>query len=222
MIEAGTYALKEELFPLTGITIYQYKHRKDELLEWMKEYFDYELNENVKPIQITIKDVFGEYEPLPTKKYDLKNTREEKKRDYDQYVKDNLPKEPTPYSKAKMSREAMQDFSFKKYGHQSISAVVRRYVGPAMEEFGEHDENMVWVMHNTYAQLDENQLKHWHKILTEEHIDEEAMKNAFIRHSEGEDISAEVSYFQCAQTRFMEVYGGRPIKVYAWRAKQNI
>ena len=59
MIEAGKiYDFKGEFFELTGITMYQFRNRKDDLLEWLKEFYEYELYDG-RPIRIYIKRVIG-------------------------------------------------------------------------------------------------------------------------------------------------------------------
>jgi hypothetical protein len=61
MIEAGKiYDFKGEFFAITGITMYQFRNRKEDLLEWLKEFYDYELYDG-RPIRIYIKEVIGEY-----------------------------------------------------------------------------------------------------------------------------------------------------------------
>ena len=51
MIEAGKiYNFKEEFFELTGITMYQFRNRKEDLFEWLKEFYDYELYDG-RPIR---------------------------------------------------------------------------------------------------------------------------------------------------------------------------
>lgn len=56
---------------------------KEDLLEWLKNFYDYELV-GKSPVYIKINDIFGEYKPLPKKKYDmslrLKEQEEKQKR----------------------------------------------------------------------------------------------------------------------------------------------
>jgi hypothetical protein len=132
MVDTGIYKLKEELFPLLKISTSQYDRRREELMEWLAEFYDYEILEG-KPIRIKINEIYGEYKPLPRS---LKISKQ-KQEDYNEYVKTHLSKEFTVESKAHMARNAIADFAMEKYNHTSDAAVARRYVGPAMEEFGE-------------------------------------------------------------------------------------
>ena len=135
MIEQKIYELKNEFFPLLNISIGQYRRRKEDLMEWLKDFFDYEILEG-KPIRIKINEVYGEYQPMPR---NIGLTLQ-KEKDYEEFVKWNLSKEFKPESKCHMAKLAIDRFGEEKYHHQSDKAVARRYVGPAMEKVGEKNE----------------------------------------------------------------------------------
>ena len=220
MIEAGkVYDLKEEFFKLTGITMYQFRNRKEELFEWLHEFYDYELYEG-RPIRIHIKEVMGEYKPLP-RKVNSKELTEQKITKYTTFTIAALGTEFKPNSKARVAREAMLDFGYEDFGHTSVPAVTRRYVGPAMERYGEHNNKYQWVYFLNYEPLDSEVLKQWAEILREERISEEEAANAFYRLAEGEDISQEKQAYKKAQMRFKEIYGTIPVKVPQWRLKKG-
>ena len=220
MIEAGKiYDFKDEFFKLTGITMYQFRNRKEELLEWLYEFYDYELYEG-RPIRIYIKEVMGEYKPLP-RKVNSKELTEKKTKKYTTFTIAALGTEFKPNSKARVAREAMLEFGYEEFGHTSVPAVSRRYVGPAMDTYGEHNNKYQWVYFLSYEPLEPDVLKQWIEILHEEHIGEEEAANAFYRLAEGEDISQEKQAYKKAQMRFKAIYGTIPVKVPSWRLKKG-
>ena len=220
MIEAGKiYDFKGEFFTATGITMYQFRNRKEDLLEWLKEFYDYELYDG-RPIRIYIKEVIGEYQPLP-RKINSRELTEKKKERYTNFTIASLGTEFKPNSKARVAREAMFDFGYEEFGHTSVHAVSRRYVGPAMDNYGEHNNKYQWVWFLDYSPLDAEALKRWASILKEENISEEEAANAFYRLAEGEDITKEKNAYKRAQQRFKELYGTIPVKVPEWRLKKG-
>lgn len=66
MIECKTYSLSE-LKSVLKISKRQWDERKEELLEYMKLFFDYEITLKGRSYCFTIKEQFSEYEPLPRK-----------------------------------------------------------------------------------------------------------------------------------------------------------
>ena len=67
MLKPGIYKLKEEFWPMIGVASSQWNRRKEDLLAWWKEFFDYELLDG-KPLRIKILEVYSEYQPLPRKR----------------------------------------------------------------------------------------------------------------------------------------------------------
>ena len=220
MIEAGKiYKLKEEFFEETGITIYQFRNRKEELLEWLKEFYDYEIYEG-RPIRIYIKAVLGPYQDLP-RKINSRELSEKKIEDYKNFTIAALGTEFKPNSKAKTSREAIAAFGQEKYGHNNVEGVSRRYVGPMFDTYGESNNVRRWVWYSTYEPLDTETLERWRLIMEEEHISEREAANAFYRHAEGEDISKEKEYFKRARDRFVAEFGDFTILVADWRLRKS-
>jgi len=116
-----------------------------------------------------------------------------------------------------MAREAIEEFGYAEFGHESVPAVSRRYVGPAMEKYGEKNENYQWVWYKSYRLLSEEALADWRNILREANIDEQNAANAFYRYASGEDITKEINYYKEAQKRFKEKYGDIAIRVSQWK-----
>lgn len=217
MIEPGIYKLKEEFFQITNISKSQWERRKQDLLIWWENFYDYDLIEG-KPIQIKILEVYGEYQPLPRK---VKETNTaEKIADYEQFTIAALGVEFKPNSKSRVAREAIHSFGEKKYGHTSPEAVAKRFVKPAFDKYGESNGVHTWVWYSTYQPLDPETLEHWRMIMFEEHISEEEAANAFYKQEQGEDISKEKQYFANARKRFKDQYGETPILVENWRVRR--
>ena len=61
MIKQGeVYNFKEEFWKELGISKNSWENRKQDLLDWLENFYDYELLEG-RPIRIHIKEVYGEY-----------------------------------------------------------------------------------------------------------------------------------------------------------------
>ena len=58
-MEPGIYSLKKEFAPMLGIPNNQIDRRKEELYEWLKNFFVFEILDGV-PIRIHIKETIGE------------------------------------------------------------------------------------------------------------------------------------------------------------------
>lgn len=218
VIEKGNiYNFKEEFWSALGISKNSWERRKDDLLEWLANFYDYELLEG-RPIRIYIKEIYGKYKPLPRKVSEL---MEQKKQDYTNFAIASLGTEFKPNSKAKVVREAIYSFGEEKYGHTNAEAVSRRYVGPVFNEYGECNNMKHWVWYSTYEPLDAQSLERWRLVLSEEHISEQEAANAFYRQEHGEDISKEKQYFQNARKRLKKEFGDYAILVSDWRLKKN-
>lgn len=221
-MKPGIYLLKKEFGPMLGIPNNQIDRRKEELYEWLKNFFVFEILDGV-PVRIHIQDIIGEYQPLPRKKYDtdarLKKT-EETKKEYETYTIKHLPKKYAPTSKSRIAREAIEDFSYEKYGHKNIQYVAATYVKEPFENNAETNDKNVWVYYSNYKRLDEAVLAHWRTILAEEHISEKEAANAFYRQEQGQDVTKEKNYYKNAVERFKEQFGDIPVLVKEWRLKK--
>lgn len=222
-IECGIYKMKAEFFKALNITEYQYKHRREDLMEWLYNFFDYELLEDVFPIMIEIKEIFtDEYEPLPRR---LVESTLQKQEDYGQYVKEHLPKDYEPYSKSRMAQEAIADFGCEKYGHFNDRSVAARYVGPAMEEFGDKRGDKVWINYHTYEILSDEIKQEWLKLLKQYKVDEKTIYETFVKTSQK---NADASIFKEKSQHYreaMQIFDAQhhilPIRVDYWKIKEE-
>lgn len=217
MIQIGVYDFKAEFWPLVGIKKNQWENRKEDLLEWLTNFYDYDLLIG-KPLRIHIKEVYGEYQPLPRQ---VNNTAlsEEKKQRYTAFAIASLGTEFKPNSKAKTTREALDAFGRKDYGHENVQSISKRYIGPAFDQYGETNGIRHWVWYPSYEPLSETELERWRLIMAEEHISEQEAANAFYRQEQGEDISKEKGYYKKARARLKEEFGMNAVLVSDWRLK---
>lgn len=204
------------------ITKYQRERRREELLLWLEEFYEYELIPS-KPMRIKILKTLNEYRPLPRKKYDLIARQEltnQKKEDYTTFTIASLGVAYKPNSQSKIAREAIADFGNKKYGHISQERVVRNYIKEPFYEYGESEDNYLWAWYSSYEELSKEELEEWLQILKDNKIDEEAAANAFYKQEQGEDISTEKTYYKMALEVIKERYSDIPVRVKRWKLKE--
>lgn len=213
ILKETPYDLRGTFLPMLGVTANTYQKRRVDLLEWLKEFYDYELIYS-RPIVIIIHEIYGEFQPLPRKNAAAK---EERIKDYDDYVKAHLKKTFAPESKLRMARNAIEDFSHQKYGHTNAAGVAARYTGPSMEKLGEKSDYMIWVTSDCYQPMSKQMLDKWRDILRKHKIAQEEAANAFYRQANGEDISEEINSYKAALNDFQIEYGMTPICVHEWR-----
>ena len=219
IVESGkVYDFKKEFWQLTGITKSNWETRKEDLLEWLKNFYDYEIYDG-KPIRIYIKEVYGNYMPLPRKLCSTKLS-EQKKEDYKVYTIGALGHDFKPNSKSRIARAAISEFGKVKYGHNNPRYVAQTYVKDTFNEYGETNNKNVWVWYSTYVPIDDKTLEEWRNILSECHISESEAANAFYKQEQGEDITKEKNYYKEAQEKFKELHEGEfVVKVSYWKCK---
>ena len=217
IVESGkVYDFKKEFWQLTGITKSNWETRKDDLLEWLKNFYDYEIYDG-KPIRIYIKEVYGNYMPLPRKMND--KLAKQKEEDYKTYTISALGNEFKPNSRSKIARDAIFDFGGERYGHENYKYVAQKFIKDTFNEYGETNNKYEWVWYNSYVPIDDKTLKDWQDILEECHISEKDAANAFYKQEQGEDISKEKNYYKKAQEKFKEKYHDIIVKVAYWKCK---
>ena len=220
MIKNQGQEFKKEFCKELNITTYQAERRLEDLLEWLKNFFDYEFYDG-KPKRILIKEIYGEYQPLPRKVPSQEALTAEKKEKYTAFTIAALGTEFKPNSQSKVARDAIKDFGKELYHHTNARAVTERFVKEPFKTYGESDNKKVWVWYSTYTEIKSDVLDDWRKILREEHIAEDEAANAFYRQEQGEDISIEKGYYKAAQQRFKEKYGDIAVLVTSWKLKED-
>lgn len=191
-----------------------WQRRKEDLLEYLNEFMTITEIENNGRYSYEIDVLPDSIPPFPRK-----SNKENKIQDYKKFTIAALGNEFKPNSKSKIARDAINDFGLERYGHTSTPYIVRSFVGPVMEENGEHSHDMVWVDSNTYELISDEQKSFLCSSFEEVHLSEKEMANAFVKEQQGEDISDEKSSYSKVMDRFKEKYDFRPIKVYKWKIK---
>lgn len=212
------YEFKAEFAKLLSIPANQVDRRQQELLDWLTNFFDYEFYEG-RPKRILIKEIYGEYQPLPRKAPKQDELNQKKKEDYTKYTIASLGTEFKPNSKSKIARDAINDFGLEKYNHTNSKAVARRFVKEPFDKYGESNGKRYWVWYSTYKKISKEIFEEWMKILKEEHISEEEAACAFYRQEQGEDISKEKEYYKRAVKRLKDKYHDIPVQVSEWKLK---
>ena len=214
-----TYNFTKEFMPGLGITKNSWNTRKQDVKDWLKEFYDYTLSDT-RPMLITIHAVYGDYEPLPRKSRAISEESKQKITDYDNYVKQRLTPEFQIISKAKMARDAIEDFGLDKYSHYSHEAVARRYTGPAMEKYGEKGENYYCVWYEDYTQPTEEILHEWFDLLKAYQVTDKDIVAAFNEDVElnvSKNIDSAKERYKAAMYEFKAKYGDIVVRSGEWR-----
>lgn len=220
MIERKVYKFNDFCKELK-ITNYQKEKRFQDLLNWLTNFYDYDFIPGGQGAahNILIKEIYGEYQPLPRKIPKQEALTAEKIKDYEAYTIAALGPEFKPNSKTKIARDAINEFGKEKYYHTSPEAVSKRYIKKPFDEYGETNNKWVWVWYSSYIALNSEAEEMWRSILRQEEIAEDEAANAFYKHAEGEDISAELNKYQRAKIRMIVEYADFPVRVREWKVK---
>lgn len=226
IVSGKLYKFKEEFCKAVGISRYAYDKRYAELLEWLKNFYDYEIID-AKPILISIKEVMGSYKPLPRKSYDVKareTLQQEKKKDYEEFTIKSLGNEFKPNSKSKIAREAIDEFGYEKYGHYSNESIAKRYIKEPFDTYGETNNKTVWVKFPSYEIISDDLVREWKNILSEFKITREKFSSLydeyFLAKVEGGNVLKDIdNYYEQALSKFKELYGFIPVFVKEWKLK---
>lgn len=210
------YNFKSESAKELGIPNHQVDRKLDDLLIWLANFYDYEIIEGC-PRKIFIKEVIGEYQPLPRKLPKQNELTAAKKKKYKDFTIASLGVEFKPNSQSKIAREAIAAFGYEKFAHTSTAAVAKRYIKEPMRTYGESDNRKVWVWYSSYEPLDEEVVSDWRNILNKHKIGEKEAAKAFYRQEQGEDITEEKNYYQNALKEFKRKYGDIAVLVCSWR-----
>lgn len=218
MIKPGIYEFKTEFCSMLNIPQNQYNRRVKELRAWLANFFNYEMLEGC-PLRIHIKEILGEYKPMPRKVGLQDQYTQEKKQDYERFTIEALGTEYKPNSKTKIARDGIKVFGKAKYHHTYAEGVARNFIKEPFDKYGETNDKQVWVWYATYQPASEEVLLRWHSILKEEHMSEEEAACAWYKQEQGEDVSLEKSYYKNALDRARAEFGDILVLVREWRLK---
>lgn len=222
-MKPGIYLFKEEFCTELGIPQNQYNRRKDELIEWLYNFYEFEILDG-RPIRINVIAEIGDYEPLPRKKYDKtqrEKDTEEKLQKYGEFTILSLGIDYEPNSKSRIARKAIDKFGRVEYRHKDVKTVARKYITPAFNKHAESNDEMVWVWYSTYKELNERDTTLWHDVLTKFKMNKEAAANYFYIMAQGEDIDQAVNVYKAAMDMMKFMRGDFPVRVKKWRLKQE-
>lgn len=216
------YEVKKEFLPLLNVTANQWKERKDDLLEWWKDFFDYEIIYS-KPIVIRINEIYDqEYQPLPRKNV---YTTAEKRADYAAAtitILSESGKEYRPITKAFVAREATNNFGFMKYHHDSERSVAQRYIKPAFDQYAENNGKKVWCWSKDCIPLTEAELEKWKEILRKTlDMDEDSVFELYDKIYNKESLDKELSAYEKALMSMKSSFKGVPVYMNCWRANEE-
>lgn len=215
--EGKEYQLTKELMPLLNLTAHSIKTRKEDLLIWFENFFDFEIVKQ-KPFTIKILKIKEEYQPLPRK---VEKNQLTKERKYDEFTYQALGEEFEPNSKSRVARQAIYSFGSSEFGHHDYKKVVERYVSKPFNKYAETNNEQVWVWYSSYKEPNETVIENWRTILFNERIDEKNAASAFYRQEQGEDITDERDAYQRARDKFRDMYGDTLVLVKKWKNKEK-
>lgn len=210
------YKFKEEFCKELNIPANQYDRKQKELLDWLTNFFDFEFYEG-RPLRIFIKEVYGEYMPLPRKNTQTTKQKQEDVKNF--VVNDYLTEEWQLASKCDAARKYNKKEGKKKYGWTNEKYIAQTYMKPVFSEYAENDGQLVWAWFETYTPLNQEAYDKWVKIREEEKIGEKEAAKGFYKIAQGEDAEKELSAFQKALERFKNEYGDTPVLLDSWRLK---
>lgn len=192
--------------------------RHDDLLDYLQDFMNIiEVKERGRYYY----EIEGELpESIPT--IPRKSRKAVKIQKYEDYTKDQLTDDYQPNSKSRVARLAIKNFGTKEFNHHSTEAVARRYVGPAMDKYGEHTERYYWVNYDNYKLMTDEQIAYLRQCFTENDLDEEQMETIAVDALNNKMPSQQKQLdYRDAIDQFRSEYGFIPVKVPKWRLKQQ-
>lgn len=212
---------RKQLSEKYGITRSQWERRKQELLAHLKEYMDIEeyTDKNGYFFYDIVGKVPDSIPPMSRKSYTTEKTL-----DYEKFVLENLPTEPTLETKTNMSDMAIKEIGRRKWNHNSVQAVARRYVGPAMEKYGQKSDHTLWAeksnISHSYRALDQEELDALHKCFETVKLPPEEWAARYKEVMEDEaEYKRQSTLFKQALELFSRFYGFKPVLAYKWMIK---
>lgn len=222
MIEINKiYKLKDEFLKELNIPEQQWNRRKNDLLDWLNEFYDYEII-NTRPVKIIVKEIYQEeYTPMPRT-----NDRAQKLIDYTEFTKSRLTSEYKPTVKKRLAEEAIREFGKEKYQHKSALNVSRNYISPALEECADCDDVFVWVWRKTLEPLPWDILQDWNQIRKERKADfEDQLTGAEEEYydADNKEMNTFISRaaYVDAMTDFQKKYGDLALRVKSYKLKDK-
>jgi len=200
--------------------------RHDDLMDHLQDFMNITEHYDVRSKRYSY-DIEGEIPesipPLPSKM--ISKTDKEKR--YAEFTLSNLDVEFKPNSKSKMARDAIKQFGAQEFNHQSVEAVTRRYVGPAMDQYGEKTPQRYWVWYKSYTEPSKEVLDDWNNIMKDNKFTVQSVYDALLDDisedpesvSNLEKINIKVAAFRKARREFKSKYDDILVCVPKWKIK---
>lgn len=220
MLELKAYETKE-LMSVLGITRSSWGRRKEEYLDWFKLFFDYDIVIQGEKRVYIIKEIFGEYEPLPRKKKSI-----EVKEYYVQETSRIVKQEPTNTG-SNIARNIIATNN--KYDHKEGTASV--YVRSVLKDTYQVN-GKVWCYRTKdglhYQPITEEQLKYLNECITKQFQDNAMQEYTVELYTDYEaGIITKQQFndalgamagnaFLSAMDMFILRYDFRPVKIPVW------
>lgn len=220
MIQIGSYITKD-LLKLLGVSNDQWKKRKSEYLEHMKLYFDYETFPKGTSQVYNIKEIYAEWEPLPSKK-DKKNILS-----YYSQETENIIKKDKFTTGSQLARDIRKLDNFSFTHKEGTSANYCRTVLKSEYEIVEREWRHIDLDNGVYTPLTTEQLKFLKECLkrmgSEAVIEQEIdyindKENGVITEAELKERlwSLKLKTYEDCIAEFEAKYDFRPRKVPGW------
>lgn len=208
LIECKIYSLTE-LKKILKISKRQWEERKEEVLDYMKIFFDYEITLKGRSYQFNIKEQYCEYEPLPrkTKSPEIQAFYAQETDHIVQYKKRNTG--------SNIAREIVSKNN--KYNHAISTAT--HYICPYLKknyEVGEREWCEINYENFSYDKISEEQLVFLNNQF-KKYFDSEIIANAIADQEAGYTTKEEAyeklkAHYNDAMNAFKNKYGFRPYK----------
>lgn len=206
---------------ILGVSTKIWNTRREDVLEHAATFFDYEIICEGRNKYYVIKEIFGEYEPLPRKKKSI-----EVKEYYAQETSKIVKQEPTNTG-SNIARNIVATSN--KYEHKEGTVSV--YVRSILKE-GYKVDSKVWCKRSAdglhYEPIDEEQAKYLNECITQQFKDDKLQEYMVEMYTDYEaglisrtDFNAALGSmtevtFLSAMDRFILKYQFRPVKIPVW------
>ena len=155
-MQVKTYTLAELKIEL-GITQYAWENRREELLEYFKKFFDYEITMQGKKLLFIIKEIYESYVPLPRK------TKVKEIEEFYREETEHIIKYKPLNTGSNVAREIVDVDN--RFNHKEDTAA--RYVRPVLKEGYKISDKKIWCepnyLHHTYVPITPEQLEFLNK-----------------------------------------------------------
>ena len=213
-MKANTKYSIKELRKELGITDYAWETKKEDLLEYFKYFFDYEIHYQGRSTIFFIKEIYETYIPLPRK------TKAKEIAQFYHEETEHLIKYKPLNTGSNIAREIIDTDN--RYNHKEDTAA--RYVRSGLKENYKVADEKVWCEPNyfnhTYIPLSETQVKELNELFIK-YMGSDATRIAgLIAEAESGQLSSEElknklinGSYNDAICEFKKKYGFRPIKI---------